>query len=63
MGCKHVAFDDAAEAPPISPDTLAEVKKEDMKEAVVERFRGRIKNPAAARRARGSREPQSSEKR
>ena len=56
MGSKHVAFDDAAEAPPISPDTLAEVKKEDMKEAVVERFRGRIKNPAAARRARGSRE-------
>ena len=63
MSNKHVAFDDAAEAPPIGPDTLAEVKKEDMKEAVVERFRGRIKNPAAARRARGSREPLSTEKR
>jgi hypothetical protein len=62
MGCKHVAFDDAAEAPPISPDTLAEVKKEDMKDAVGERFRGRIKNPAAARRARSSPEPQLAKK-
>jgi len=57
MFTKHVAFDDAAEAAPISPDTLAEVKKEDMKAAVVERFRGRIKNPAAARKAKGSRVP------
>ena len=39
-------------APPINAETLAEVRKEDEKQAVVERFRGRIKNPAAARRAK-----------
>ena len=39
-------------AAPINAETLAEVKEEDEKQAVVERFRGRIKDPAAARRAK-----------
>jgi hypothetical protein len=39
-------------AAPINSETLHEVKEEDEKQAVVERFRGRIKNPAAARLAK-----------
>ena len=39
-------------AAPINSETLHEVKEEDEKQAVVERFRGRIKNPAAARAAK-----------
>ena len=49
---------DEGPAAPINADTLAEVKKEDMKQAVVERFRGRIKNRAAARVAKVPTEPQ-----
>ena len=44
-------FDDAP-APAITPEMLAELKKEDMEQAVVERFRGRTEaQPRSARRA------------
>jgi hypothetical protein len=39
-------------APAISPDLLAELKKEDMQQAVVERFRGDVDMPAHRTAAR-----------
>lgn len=36
-----VVREESQEAPPITPDLLAKLKKEDMKQAVVERFRMR----------------------
>jgi len=52
----HSAVLDAP-ADPIKPDMLEELKKEDEKQAIVERFRGRIKDPAAARRAKRACKP------
>jgi hypothetical protein len=58
---KNSVLLDEGPAAPINVDTLAEVKREDMKQAVVERFRGRIKNRTAARAAKGAPELQVAE--
>ena len=42
----------ARQSPAISPDFLAELKKEDMEQAVVERFRSDAETPTAATAAR-----------
>ena len=42
---KHIDVDNAFPAPRITPDLVTELRKEDMKQAVVERFRER---PAVA---------------
>jgi hypothetical protein len=48
MSKNNVAVDDAA--PVLTPDMVAKIKKEDMKQAIVERFSGRTK-PAEKRTA------------
>jgi hypothetical protein len=39
MPKKSVVLDEVPAAPAITPDLLAQLKKEDMKQAIVERFR------------------------
>ncbi len=42
----NVAIKDAPEVAALTPELLAEIKKEDMKQAIVERFRVHSKAPA-----------------
>ena len=39
MRKKNVVLDEAPAAPALTPDLVAQLKKEDMKQAIVERFR------------------------
>ncbi len=41
MSKNNVAVEDAV--PPLTPDMVAKIKKDDMKQAIVERFGGRTK--------------------
>jgi hypothetical protein len=43
MSKNNVAVEDAV--PPLTPDMVAKIKKDDMKQAIVERFGGRTKPP------------------
>jgi len=45
MQKKNVVLDDAPAAPAITPEMLNKLKKEDMKQAVVERFRASVEAP------------------
>ncbi len=47
MPRNSAVLDDAPAAPPIQPEMLSKLKKEDMKQAVVERFRATSEAPAA----------------
>jgi len=53
MQKSNVVIEDIPAAPAISPDTLAKVKKEDMKQAIVERFKAGNATPATRTMARG----------
>jgi hypothetical protein len=54
----NVMTEDAEAIPAISPEFLAELKKEDMAQAVVERFRkSAVKPPAAKTAQTGSHSP------
>jgi hypothetical protein len=46
MPKNNVVIDDAPAAPAITPDMLGKLKKEDMKQAVVERFKAAVEAPA-----------------
>jgi len=48
---KSVALEDAPAAPALTPDMGSKIKKEDMKQAIVERFSG-SSNSVAPRAAR-----------
>ena len=50
MRNNSVVLEDEAAAPEMTPDMMSKIKKEDMKQAVVERFSGRTK-PAETRTA------------
>ncbi len=54
MSKSEVVIEDAPAAPAISPEMLSKLKKEDMKQAVVERFKGSIESmaPRATRSAK-----------
>jgi hypothetical protein len=55
---ESVLIEESQAVPEISPEMLAKLKKEDMKQAVVERFRGHNQTPAARTIARrGARSP------
>ncbi|MGC2112119.1 MAG: hypothetical protein WA655_21555 [Candidatus Korobacteraceae bacterium] len=58
MRNKSVVIEEAPAAPALTPDLVAQLKKEDMKQAIVERFRGSSES-AAARSAKrpGKRSP------
>ena len=47
---KGIVIEDAPVAPEMTPDMLSKIKKEDMKQAIVERFSATAK-PAAPRAA------------
>ena len=49
MQKKNVVLDEVPVAPAITPDSLAQLKKEDMKQAIVERFK--VKTEVATARA------------
>ena len=54
----NVLMEEGQAVPAISPDFLVELKKEDMAQAVVERFRSNIGKPAASKTPqRGNRSP------
>ena len=46
MQKNNVVIDDAPAAPAITPDMLGKLKKEDMKQAIVERFKAAVEAPA-----------------
>ena len=46
MSNKNVVVDDEPAAPAINPEMLSKLKKQDMKQAVVERFKGSIESTA-----------------
>jgi hypothetical protein len=49
-----VVFEDAPAVAALNPDLLASIKKEDMKQAIVERFSGRVQTaPQTASRSTG----------
>lgn len=50
MRKNNVVMEDEAAAPALTPDMMSKIKKEDMKQAVVECFGGRTK-PAETRTA------------
>jgi len=54
MRKNNVVIDDAPAAPALTPDLVSKIKKEDMKQAVVERFSGRSvdQHPAPKMRIR-----------
>jgi hypothetical protein len=54
MPRNSVVLDDAPAAPAITPETLTKIKKEDMKQAVVERFRASVEAPAKGRQRKRS---------
>ena len=49
-----VIVGDAPAAPSLTPDLLAKLKKEDMKQAIVERFSGEVRPPTSGARRRRS---------
>jgi hypothetical protein len=50
----NVIVDDAPAVAALNPDMLASIKKEDMKQAIVERFSGRVQTaPRTATRLTG----------
>jgi hypothetical protein len=51
---ENVLTDESQTVPEISPELLAKLKKEDMQQAVVERFRSKSEAPAARPPARRS---------
>jgi hypothetical protein len=54
----NVMTEESQALPAISPEFLAELKKEDMTQAVVERFRRSVPKPAAPKTVRkGTRSP------
>ncbi|HEY1730279.1 MAG TPA: hypothetical protein VGG15_00930 [Terriglobales bacterium] len=56
---ENVLTEESQAVPEISPEYLAKLKKEDMKEAVVERFRSSSETPAVrTAMRRGDRSPQ-----
>jgi len=52
MQKNKVLIDDAAAAPALTPDLVAKIKKEDMKQAVVERFSGEASAPRKSPKVR-----------
>ena len=52
-----VLIDDSQAVPEINPEMLARLKKEDMKQAVVERFRRRNETPVHPATRHGVRSP------
>ena len=46
MQKKSVVVEDAIAAPALTPDLVTKLKQEDMRQAVVERFRGASDSPA-----------------
>lgn len=48
MASKNVVLDDAPAAPAITPEMLGKLKKEDMKQAVIERFKAGEESPVPA---------------
>jgi len=52
MPTKSAVLDDAPAAPAIQPEMLTKLKKEDMKQAVVERFRATSEAPATKAKER-----------
>ena len=52
MRKNNVMIDDAPAAPALTPDLVAKIKKEDMKQAVVERFSGEATAPRPAAKMR-----------
>ncbi|HUK73916.1 MAG TPA: hypothetical protein VLV47_00410 [Candidatus Bathyarchaeia archaeon] len=57
MPRKSVVLDDAPAAPAIQPEMLTKLKKEDMKQAVVERFKATSEAPAPAKAKERKRSP------
>jgi hypothetical protein len=57
MPTKSAVLDDAAAAPAIQPEMLSKLKKEDMKQAVVERFRTTSEAPAPTKATGRKRSP------
>ena len=55
MRKNNVAIEDVPAAPALTPDMVSEIKKEDMRQAVFERFSSRTEAPrtAASTRKRG----------
>lgn len=51
MQNKAVVIDENPAAPALEPEMLAELKKEDMQQAVVERFQVNTKTPATRTKA------------
>ena len=45
MQKNNVVMEDEAAAPELTPDMMSKIKKDDMKQAIVERFGGRTKPP------------------
>jgi len=54
MQKSNVVIDDAPAAPAINPDMLGKLKKEDMKQAIVERFQAVVTAPAAGKERKRS---------
>jgi len=46
MAKTNAVLDDAPAAPAITPEMLSKLKKEDMQQAVVERFKAAVEAPA-----------------
>ncbi|MGA2370318.1 MAG: hypothetical protein ACLPPV_07885 [Candidatus Korobacteraceae bacterium] len=58
MPNNSVVMEDEAAAPVLTPEMMSKIKKEDMKQAVVERFRGRTEAAAPRTAVRtGKRSP------
>jgi len=59
MPKKSVVMEDEAAAPALTPDMMSKIKKEDMKQAIVERFSGttEVAGPRTAVRPGGKRSP------
>jgi hypothetical protein len=57
MPRNSAVLDDAPAAPAIQPEMLSKLKKEDMKQAVVERFRATSEAPAPMKAKERKRSP------